>query len=285
MGRRSLLGRRQRKLLLVYALLVPSCLIFVAPALWLMLLSLRPTPVLVSGLGSVLSSHFTVENYVTLFTNYKTGRFLVNSFIAAAVPAAVAVLVSLVGGYALVRFRFKGKAALQGMPLFAQVVPAILIVLPLYAALLFVGLLNTYTGIILAHTALVLPFALWMMAGYLRSVPVEIEEAAMVDGCTRLGAILRILLPVSLPGVAATCMVAFVNAWGEFVFAFVLMSGDALRLMSVAVMLFVPTGQTPTTWGLLFAAAVTFMLPSLILFPLLQRLIAKGITAGAVQGY
>lgn len=279
------LRRRQRKMLLVHILLMVSTAVLVAPVLWAILLSVRPTPVLLSGLGSILSTQLTLDNYRILFTRYNTTRFLVNSFIGAAVPAVIAVVVGLVSGYSIVRFRFRAAAAFQSMPLFAQVVPSILIVLPLYSAMLFLGLLNTYAGIIVAHTALVLPFAVWMMAGYLRSIPVEIEEAAMVDGCTRLGAILRVLLPISLPGVAATGMVAFVNAWGEFVFAFVLVSGDALRLMSVAVLLFVPSGQTPTTWGLLFAAAVTFMLPSLLLFPLLQRLIAKGVTAGSVQGF
>jgi ABC-type glycerol-3-phosphate transport system permease component len=107
----------------------------------------------------------------------------------------------------------------------------------------------------------------------------------MVDGCTRVGAVLRVVIPVSLGGVAATAMVAFVNAWGEFLFAFVLLSGDAKRLMSVAVFLFTPSGQTPTTWGLLFAAAVAFMVPSLLLFPILQRLISKDAIAGSVQGF
>ena len=279
------LRRRQRKMLLVHILLMVSTAVLVAPVLWAVLLSVRPTPVLLSGLGSILSTQLTLDNYQILFTRYNTTRFLVNSFIGAAVPAVIAVVVGFVSGYSIVRFRFRAAATFQSMPLFAQVVPAILIVLPLYSAMLFLGLLNTYAGIIVAHTALVLPLAVWLMAGYLRSIPVEIEEAAMVDGCTRLGAILRVLLPISLPGVAATGMVAFVNAWGEFVFAFVLVSGDALRLMSVAVLLFVPSGQTPTTWGLLFAAAVTFMLPSLLLFPLLQRLIAKGVTAGSVQGF
>jgi ABC-type maltose transport system permease subunit len=114
---------------------------------------------------------------------------------------------------------------------------------------------GTYAAIILAHTALVLPLAVWRMTGYLQAIPSEIEEAAMVDGCSRLGAVVRVLLPISLAGVAATAMVAFVSAWGEFLFAFVLLSGDTKRLMSVAVFLFLPSGQTPTTWGLLFAAA------------------------------
>ncbi len=275
---------RRRKTLMVHILLVGSTLIFIAPVLWAVLLSFRPTPVLVSGIGSITSNEMTVENYTTLFTEYNTLRFILNSLIAAGIPAVIAVAVGLVGGYSIVRFRHRGATAFRSMPLFAQVVPAILIVIPLYSIMLFTGLLNTYVAIILAHTALVLPLAVWMMTGYLQAIPFEIEEAAMVDGCSRLGAVVRVLLPISLAGVAATAMVAFVSAWGEFLFGFVLLSGDAKRLMSVAVFLFLPSGQTPTTWGLLFAAAVTFMVSSLLLFPVLQRLIAKGTTAGSLQG-
>jgi ABC-type glycerol-3-phosphate transport system permease component len=239
----------------------------------------------VSGLQSILSTQFTLENYQVLFTQYETLRFIVNSLICAAVPAFIAVFVGLIAGYSIVRFRHRATPVFHSMPLFAQAVPAILLVIPMYSMLLFLGLLNTYLAIILAHTALVLPLAVWMMTGYLQSVPVQLEEAAMVDGCTRVGAVLRVVIPVSLGGVAATAMVAFVNAWGEFLFAFVLLSGDAKRLMSVAVFLFTPSGQTPTTWGLLFAAAVAFMVPSLLLFPILQRLISKDAIAGSVQGF
>ncbi len=279
------MSRKRRRALVVRAVLVASTLAFVSPVLWAILLSLRPTPVLVSGLRSIVSTELTLENYQILFTQYDTLRFVVNSLIGAVIPALVAVFVGLIAGYSIVRFRHRATPVFQSLPLFAQVVPAILIVIPMYSMLLFVGLLNTYLAIILAHTALVLPLAVWMMTGFLQSVPVQLEEAAMVDGCTRVGAVLRVVVPVSLGGVAATAMVAFVNAWGEFLFAFVLLSGDAKRLMSVAVFLFLPSGQTPTTWGLLFAAAVAFMVPSLLLFPILQRLISKDVTAGSVQGF
>jgi multiple sugar transport system permease protein len=275
---------KRRKALVVRVLLVASTLVFISPVLWVILMSFRPTPVLVSGVGSILSTDVTLDNYRVLFTQYSTLRFIFNSLIGAAIPAAVAVLVGLFAGYAIVRFQTRATAVFQSMPLFAQVVPAILIVIPVYSAMLFTGLLNTYTGIIVAHTALVLPLAVWMMTGYLQAIPVQIEEAAMVDGCTRVGAVFRVVLPLCLGGVAATAMVAFVSAWGEFLFAFVLLSGEAKRLMSVAVFLFLPSGQTPTTWGLLFAAAVAFMIPSLLLFPILQRLMSKGATTGSLQG-
>jgi ABC-type glycerol-3-phosphate transport system permease component len=266
------------------ALLLISTLIFVSPVLWVVLMSFRPTPALMSGLRSITSTDVTLENYQTLFNEYEILRFIGNSLIGAAIPAVVAVFVALLAGYSLVRFRTRATPVFQSMPLFAQVVPAILIVIPLYSVFLFLGLLNTYTGIVLAHIALVLPLAVWMMTGYLQAIPVEIEEAAMVDGCSRVGAVFRIVLPLALSGVAATALVAFVTAWGEFLFAFVLLSGESRRLMSVALFMFMPTGQTPTTWGLLFAAAVAFMIPSLLLFPALQRLMSKGATAGAVQG-
>ncbi len=277
------MNRRQRKSLLVHALIIPSVMVFILPIVWSLAMSFRPTPVITSGLSSITSPSFTLENYIDLFVNYGTLRYVFNSLVVAIIPTAATLVIGLVAAYALVRFNFRGLGFLYSMPLFAQIVPSIQILIPIYWVLLAIGLHNTYFGVILAHTSMVLPLAIWMLAGYLRGVPREMEEAAMVDGCSRVGAIFRVVLPVAMPGVVATGMVAFINTWGEFLFGFTLLSGEDMRLISVAIYFFMPGQLTPATWGSLFAAGAVFMIPSLLLFFGLQRFTAKGLALGSVR--
>lgn len=278
------MNARTRKQLLVHLLLGLSVLTLVLPVVWLVVMSFRPIPVLFTGMGTITSREFTLNNYLELLRNYNVPLYTFNSFLAAFVPTLIAILGGFLGAYSMARFRVTGSGLLYSLPLFAQIVPAIQIVLPLYLIMLAFALLNTHIALIIAYTALILPFMVWMLSGYLAGVPVELEEAAMIDGCSRLGAIFRIVLPVSFPGIIATGIVGFLNIWGDFLFAFTLVQGESLRLMGVAVYLFLPGAQTPTAWGNLFAISTLYMLPSIVLFFILQPLIAKGISAGAVQG-
>ncbi len=275
---------RHRKAIAVHALLLLSVVILVFPVIWMLLMSLRPIPVLFTGLGAITSSQFTLGNYAELLKNYDVPRFLLNSVLVTVIPTVLVTAASLLAAYSIARFQVRGSGIMQTLPLFAQIVPGIQIILPMYLVMLAIGLLNTYLALIVAYMALVLPFGVWMLSGYLRSVPVELEQAAMLDGCSRVGAIFRIVLPVAMPGVVATALVSFLNAWGDFLFAFTLVQGESMRLISVAVYLFLPGAQTPTAWGNLFAVSAIYMIPSLLLFALLQRLISKGVVAGAVQG-
>jgi len=272
--------RHCRKRLLVYILLIPTVVFLVLPILWLLVLSVRPNSVILKGIESITSTHFVLENYVTLFTQYNVLRYVLNSVIGAGVPAFISVLVGLLAGYALVRFRFRGRQFFYSLPLFAQTVPIIALVVPFYTLMLMLNTLNTYIAVILAHISLVLPLSVWMMTGYLRGVPPEIEEAAMVDGCSRLGAISRVVIPIAMPGIAATTVMSFLESWGEFLLAYVLTTSEDMRLLAVAVYTFIPGGMAPTTWGLLFALAAVFMAPSMLLFLLLQTSFKKGLALG-----
>ncbi|HBY93808.1 MAG: carbohydrate ABC transporter permease [Ardenticatenaceae bacterium] len=276
--------RHRRKRILVYALLIPTAFFLACPVFWLLILSFRPNSVIVSGLGSITSGKFVLDNYVTLFTTYDVGRYMVNSLIGTIVPSVLSVLLALLAAYALVRFDFPGRTFFYSLPLFAQVVPLIQLIVPLYVIMLALGQLDTYTAIIIAHLSLVLPLSIWMMTGYLKGTSPEIEEAAMVDGCSRIGAIFRIVIPTALPGIMATGVYAFLETWGEFLVAYLLTSKENMRLLSVAVYTFLPGAQSPTTWGILFAVAAVFMIPSLVLFVFLQRSFQQGLAIGAVTG-
>lgn len=276
--------RHRRKRMLVYALMIPSTIILVLPIVWMLILSLRPTSVILNGVESVTSREFVLDNYVEIFTKYNVLRYFANSVIVTLIPAGLSVLIALLGAYSLVRFRFRGQRLCYLLPLFAQIVPAMQVIIPFYVFMLMLGIVNTYLAVSLAHIFLVLPFAVWMMAGYLSSIPQEMEEAAMVDGCSRIGAILRVVIPVALPGIAATFLVAFLSSWAEFLFGFILTSTDAMRLLSVAVYLFMPGGMGPSSWGVLFAMAVIFMAPTIIVFLALQTFFREGLSLGATAG-
>jgi ABC-type glycerol-3-phosphate transport system permease component len=216
--------RHRRKRILVHVLMIPATLFLALPVLWLLLLSFRPDAVVLRGVESLTSPEFVLSNYQTLFARFNVPRYLANSLIASVVPAAVAVFVAAAAGYALVRFNFRGRGIFYSLPLIAQVVPLIQLIVPLYIFMLALNLLNTYAAVILGHLTLVLPLAVWMMAGYFRAVPADLEEAAMVDGCTRLGALYRIVLPVAIPGITAVAIVAFLETWGEFLMGYMLTS-------------------------------------------------------------
>lgn len=276
--------RHHRKRILVHILLVPSAFAMALPIVWMFILSFRPEGLIRSGIKSITSTEFVLEHYVTLFTRYDISQYVFNSVIGAVVPAFLASLVGLLGGYALIRFRFRGRQFFLSLPLFAQVIPAIQLLVPFYALMLILGVLDTYIAVILANTSLVAPFAVWMMTGYLAGVPREIEEAAMVDGCSRLGALFRVVIPIAMPGIGATFLLAFLTAWGEFLYPFVLTSSGKMRLLSVALYLFVPGSSGITFWGLMFATAVLFMTPAVLVFLLLQATFAKGLALGTTAG-
>jgi ABC-type glycerol-3-phosphate transport system permease component len=278
------MSRRGRRQAVGYFFLVPTSLALALPVFWIVLLSFRPDSVIVSGLGSLTSPHFVLDNYILLFENFNTWRYILNSLIACVVPAVVSVFFAVLAGYALVRYRFAGRSFFVMLPLLGQLVPLIQLIVPLYVVMLTVHLLNTYLAVMIVHLLIVLPFSVWMMSGYLRGVPREVEEAGLIDGCSRLGIIVRIVVPIALPGIAATFIYAFLETWGEFLVAYILTSTEDMRLLAVAVYTFLPGGQSPTTWGILFAAATIFMTPSIVLFLLLQRFIREGGTVGAVAG-
>ena len=271
--------------MVLHIVLIISTLGMVAPIIWVVLLSFRPDAVVISGLDSITSLRFTFTNYYTLVTQYPIVLYVVNSTIVSLVPAVISVVFALLAAYPLSRFTFRGQRVLYALPLFAQVVPAIIIVLPLFAVLLQVGLLNTYYGLIIAHVGLTLPLSVWLIAGYLKSVPKDIEEQAMVDGCSRIGAIWRILVPLARPGITSAFMIAFMMAWGEFTFAFILTSSSNLRVLPVALFTFLPTGTSPVSWGQLFAMATIFLVPVIAAFAVTQRAFRGGLLAGAVVGH
>ena len=224
----------------------------------------------------------SLDSYVDALTRFPLARWFANTLIVALGTTALALIVSIPAGLSLSRFRTPLNKGFGGFVLVTQMIPATLLVVPMYIIFARIGLLNQLPGLILANTAFAVPLATWMLRGFFDSIPVELEEAARVDGCTHVGAFARITVPLSAPGVAAVAVFCFLIAWGEFFFARTLVSSDTQWVLSLGLNSF--QGQYTTAWSSMLAAAVLFTLPPVLFFVLVQRHLASGLTSGAVKG-
>ena len=251
------------------------------PFYWAIVSSLTPEARLFER-PSLVPTALVLDHYRALFTERNFWVPLRNSLIVAGATTAICVTVGGLCAYALARLRFRGKAALLGLILAVSVFPQISVVSPLYLLLRRLHLINTYPGLILPYLTFAMPLTVWLLVGFFRQLPAELEEAAMVDGASRLRALREVILPLALPGLAATAILTFVYSWNEFLFALSFTLGPERQTVPVAIALF--RGQYQVPWGQILAAAIVATAPVAVLVLLFQRRIVQGLTAGAVKG-
>jgi multiple sugar transport system permease protein len=212
-------------------------------------------------------------------------RYMFNSLVVSVVSAVITTAIAASGAYVLARYKFPGAMLILGMILATQLIPAITRVFPVYFLVQDLQLLNTYAGLILAYVGFSLPFAILLLRGYFQtSSPPELEEAAMIDGCTHFGAFWRVILPISLPGLAAVTVFSFLNSWNDFLWASLLLSSGAMKTVQVGIGDFASEGGGVQYINAFMAACVIATIPALILFFFVQRWLVSGLTAGAVKG-
>ncbi|NYH53325.1 MULTISPECIES: carbohydrate ABC transporter permease [Nocardiopsis] len=240
----------------------------------------------VRGAFTWLPERVTLQPYVDMWTTIPLARYLTNSLVVTTTATVLALVVAVLAAYPLSRLRFRGKRLFSMTVLSTQMFPGILFLLPLF--LIFVRLedftgiefTGSYTGLIITYLTFALPFSIWMLAGYFSAIPEGLEEAAMIDGTGRIGALVRVILPVARPGILAVGVFAFITAWGEVLFASVLTDTET-RTLSIGLKLY--TSQTDTLWNELLAASLTISLPVVVAFMLVQRYLVSGLSAGAVK--
>jgi multiple sugar transport system permease protein len=253
------------------------------PLVWLLSTSFKTPRELASLSPSLLPEEFSLTNFRAAIEQQDLLRAGANSLIVAGCTTVLVVLVSVPASYALARFRSRLRGVAMGWILVSQVFPIILIVVPLFLILKQFGLIDSLAGLVLVDLVWSLPFALWMLQGYVAKIPAELEEAAATDGASRLRTLTRIVFPLLLPGIAATSMFAFVLSWNEFFFALVLIQDPKLNTLPLALARFVgQEGQVQL--GPLAAGSLLSMIPSLVFFALMQRRLTSGLLAGAVKG-
>jgi ABC-type glycerol-3-phosphate transport system permease component len=222
------------------------------------------------------------DHYRALFTERAFWLPIRNSLVVAGATTLFCVTIGSLCAYALARLRFRGKALLLGVILAVSMFPQIAIVSPLFLLLRSLRLIDTYPGLILPYLTFAMPLAVWLLVGYFRQLPAELEEAAMVDGASRLRAFREVIVPLALPGLAATAILTFVYSWNEFLFALSFTLGPERQTVPVAIALF--RGQYQVPWGQVLAAAIVATAPVAALVLVFQRRIVQGLTAGAVKG-
>ncbi len=256
--------------------------VMVFPVYWMVATAFKPGRDILDYKPHWFPAPATLSNFTNaihrpyFWTNYKNSLIVVSSVVV------LSLVVAFLAALALSRFRFYGRSAFIVLILAVLMLPLVALIIPLYITLSRVHLINTLTGVIVMYMTFVLPFSVWTLQGFMRGVPRELEEAAMVDGTTRFGAFVRILLPLVAPGLVATSIFAFVQAWNEFIIAYVFLHDSNKQTITVWLASF--TNLHGTDWGPLMAGATLTALPVVVFFVLIQRRIAFGLTAGAVRG-
>jgi multiple sugar transport system permease protein len=225
----------------------------------------------------------TVGNFVRFFTEEGTPRLLVNSMVIAIGATVLTLVLAVFGAYALSRFHFFGRRTLMFSILLIRVVPPTATIVPLYMIMITLGLNNSYTGLILVEAAYQLPLALWLIKGFIDSIPVELEEASWIDGCSRIRGAMRIVFPLTRPGVGACALFTFINVWGDFLTPLVLLQSPEKYPISIG-MFRAFSGRNQVDWGLLTSTAVLYMVPTVILYLIVRRFLLKATVAGAIKG-
>jgi multiple sugar transport system permease protein len=254
------------------------------PFVWIFLTSLKTRADLYATPLRYLPSELTFANYVDAWTSKLTpfSRFFANSLWVSSVTMIATTVIAILAGYALARFRFGGRDTLLLVFLATQMFPAVLLIAPLLSQWHALGLIDTYQALIYSNFSFTVPFTVWMLVGYFDSIPRELEESALIDGCGRFGALCRVVLPLAAPGIAATAIFAFVSSWSELLFAITFTSQTEMRTLSAGLLFMV--GQYEIQWGQLSAGVIISTVPVAILFTYLQRHLIRGLSAGALKG-
>jgi len=265
-----------------HAVLIVFALIAVFPIWQVVNISLRPGDQLLSTSLEFIPAQAAASNYIRLFTERDFLRWMGNSSLVSAAVTVTGVIFASMAGYGFSRFRFFGRRIGLLSLLTTQMFPATMLLLPMYIMLIKLGLINTYLGIVIVYSATALPFCIWTMKGYYDTIPVSLEEAARIDGCTQFKAFYKIILPLAAPALVITALFSFMTAWSEYLVAAQILQDTTLWTLPVGLKSF--ESSMSTEWGLYGAASIVVMIPVVVLFLMLSRYLVSGLTLGSVKG-
>ena len=272
--------RAGQAILWVVALVALAVTLF--PFYWMLNTSLKPTAEVFASPPTFVSAHWSFDAYASLLRSRPVARYFANSLIVALGSTMLSVLLAALAAYGVTRFFPRGATPFVLFLLFTKMLPETLLIIPYFQLMSDVGLLNTHLALILAYSSFALPFSVWMLIGFFRSIPREIDEAAQMDGASVLQTFGRVILPLARPGLVAVALFTFLIAWNSYVWALVLTTDSARYVLSVCIANMV--GEYRVQWNELMAAAFVAALPVMVLYSLLERHLVDAITAGAVKG-
>ena len=275
-AKKILLGTGRGLLLAFFLLAV------VLPIYWMVITSFKTNQEIINAQQlTYFPLTFTSDNYFSLFKMFNYGQLLTNSIIVSVSSGICVTLLSILGGYGLARYKFKGKNAMVLLFLITQMIPGILVIIPLYIILSQAGLINTRMGLFIYYLMANLPFCVITMRSFFERIPYSLEEAARIDGCTKTKTLMKIVLPVMFPGIVAVFVFAFIGAWNELIAGTIFISTPNMWTIPVGLKTLI--GKYNVQWGILMSGGVLALLPTAIMFGAMQKFVVEGLTAGAVK--
>jgi len=253
----------------------------IIPVLWGLSTSLKTESAIYAIPPRWIPNPLTFSHYASILANGAMLQYFLNTSIISFLTMCGSLLIGILGAYGFSRFRFPGRNTLLWSILFTRLLPRVTIIIPLYIVLRNMHLLNTYAGLVLVYMLIVMPMAVWLLKGFFDNLPYEIEEAAVLDGCSSIGVLTRIVIPISMPAIATVAMYSFILAWNEFLFALIMTNGKAIRPISVGLAFFID--EAGVHWGPLMAASMLMSVPAVIVFMALQTQLVHGLSEGAVK--
>jgi ABC-type glycerol-3-phosphate transport system permease component len=266
----------------VYTVAVLICVFSLTPVLWSLSTSLKPEAKTIAIPPRWIPDEVTFTHYRAVLNDPRMMRYFLNSFVTAAFSTIIALVVGVLGAYGFSRYRFPGSNTVMISILFTRMLPRVALIVPFFVTLQKLGLYNTRTGLVLVFLIITMPLSIWLLKVFFDAVPFEIEEAAIVDGCSVPGVLMRIVVPITLPGIASVGMYVFITAWNEFLFALTMTKGVQLRTISVGLAFFID--EFGIRWGSLMAASIMMSIPAMLVFTVFQKSLIKGLSEGAVKG-
>ena len=266
--------------ILRHLLLLALCAFAVSPLLWSLSTALKPQSEVFTNAG-LIPHEPTLSNFTYVLSKTKFVRWFGNSMLISLGTTVLAVSIATLGGYAMSRFRFRGRALYGNTLLVVQMFPGVMLAIPLFLIFTRLRLIDTYWSLLITYMSFALAFAVWMLKGYFDAIPREIEEAAMIDGASHLQTLWRVVLPLSTPGITTVAIFAFLLAWNDFFFAYILLVKDTNYTLQMGLFTFIK--QFYTEWNYLMTAAVLTTIPVLVFFFGLQRFLTRGLIAGAIK--
>lgn len=278
-------ARRKKELLGkagIYVSLTAITLLLVFPFVWMVSTSLKNKSEMFSATPTLFPREITFENYRSMWVDYNFAPYLRNSLIVAVCTTLISLLVATFLAYGISRFKFRGKKVVFNLLILTQMFPLPLLIITIYVVFVRIGLINSLMGLIIAYCTFAVPFATMMLKSYFDGLPLELEEAAAIDGCNPFSTIFRVVIPLSAPSIAAMGLFSFILAWQEFMMSLTLIRSPELRTLPVGITLMV--GFRDIMWGPLMAGTVVVTLPVVVLFIYFQKYLISGMTMGAVKG-
>jgi ABC-type glycerol-3-phosphate transport system permease component len=266
----------------LYATILVAAVVTIFPFYWMLNTALKPHSEVFLSPPTFVSANWSIAAFTTLLVERPFARYFLNSLVVSAGSTLLSVTLAALAAYGFTRFHIRGASALIVFLLFTKMLPETLLIIPYFRLMSELGLINSYLALILAYSSFALPFSVWMLIGFFRSIPREIDEAAIMDGATRLVVFWRVILPLARPGLVAVALFTFLISWNAYVWALVLTTDPSMFVLSVGIANMV--GEYRVQWNELMAAAVIAALPVIVLFAFLERYLVSAITAGAVKG-